>query len=196
MLNQRFIIAGFILTALVQLFVPANMIWQEESVITKGTAFHFKVAPVDPSDPFRGKYIRLDVEANKATVLGDSIWRARDEVYVSIEKGEDGFAKIQTISLTPPLDTDHFIKAEMSRWRKLGDSTIITINYPFDRYYMEESKAYPAEKVYRESARDSSKNTYGVVYIKKGKATLTDIKINDLSIQEVVKRQQAKLDSE
>ena len=64
MLNKRYLFAGFILVALLQLFVPANMIWQEEGTIQEGTEFHFKVAPVDPNDPFRGKYISLAFEAD------------------------------------------------------------------------------------------------------------------------------------
>lgn len=188
MLNQRFIFAGFILLALVQLWVPANMIWKQESVISKGTLFQFKTAPIDPSDPFRGKYIRLQFEENQATVLGTSIWSEYEEVYATIEKGKDGFARIQMISIDPPQETKNYIQVALNMRQQVGDSTILTISYPFDRYYMEESKAYPAEIIVRESTQDSTQYTTALVHVQDGKAVLTDVQINGISIQEVVQK--------
>lgn len=189
MLNKRYLFAGFILVALVQLFVPANMIWQAEGTIREGNEFHFKVAPVDPNDPFRGKYISLAFEADEITVPGNN-WAGFDEVYARIHKGKDGFAQIQDLSQSPPEDTEDFIRVAVYMMTQFKDSTAITISYPFDRYYMEESKALAAEKLYSESVSDSRQRTYGVVFVKNGKASLTDVRINDLSIQEAVARQQ------
>lgn len=52
----------FVLVAALQLFIPAQMILKQETILKKGTAYKFKAQPVDPSDPFKGKYINLNYE--------------------------------------------------------------------------------------------------------------------------------------
>ena len=52
----------FIVVGLVQLFVPANMILNEETILKSGTVYKFKTRPVDPNDPFKGKYINLNYQ--------------------------------------------------------------------------------------------------------------------------------------
>ena len=52
---------------------------------------------------------------------------------------------------------------------------------------MEETKAKPAEDVYRKAHRDSlPNNIYGLVYIKDGEAVLKDVIINGMSISKYV----------
>ena len=53
---------------------------------------------------------------------------------------------------------------------------------PFDRFYMEESKAPKAEKVYNAANSDQRKETYALVYIKDGTAVLNDVIIDGQSI--------------
>jgi len=50
--NKQILI--FALVALAQLYVPAKMVWNQESILEEGTEYKFKTAPVDPNDPFRG----------------------------------------------------------------------------------------------------------------------------------------------
>ena len=63
---------------------------------------------------------------------------------------------------------------------------MLAIDYPFDRYYMEESKAYDAELTYRKSQLDTSQIAYALVSIKDGEAVLKDVLINGVSIREIV----------
>ena len=57
-----FLCFGLLVAA--QLYVPASMILGRENTIKAGKEFQFRVAPIDPNDPLRGKYIRLDYEDN------------------------------------------------------------------------------------------------------------------------------------
>ena len=57
--TKKIIFPAFILLVLVQLFVPANMILEQEDILKNGTPYKFKTAPIDPYDPFRGKYVWL-----------------------------------------------------------------------------------------------------------------------------------------
>lgn len=176
----------FVLVALVQLYVPAKMIWDREDVLDTGTEYKFKTAPVDPYDPFRGKYITLSYEENEATVADEEEWTPGESAYVLLTTDADGFAKIRSVSKTRPVDDQDYIKAKV--WMVTGrDTTSLLIDYPFDRYYMEESKADEAEVTYRESQQDTTKVTYALVSVKNGDAVLRDVLIDGMSIREIVK---------
>ena len=187
--SKKLLLTAFILVALVQLYVPAKMIWDKENVIETGIEYKFKAAPIDPSDPFRGKYITLNYDENTAIVSDGQDWVLGESIYVSLTTDNLGFAKIKSVSKTKPTDNESFIKAKV-RFSSGNSSNKLTIDYPFDRYYMEESKAYDAELIYRQSQQDTNQVTYALVSIKNGDAVLKDVLIDGTSIREIVKENQ------
>ena len=187
--SKKLLLTAFILVALVQLYVPAKMIWDKENVIETGIEYKFKTAPIDPSDPFRGKYITLNYDENTAIVSDGQNWVLGESIYVSLTTDNLGFAKIKSVSKTKPTDNESFIKAKV-RFSSGNSSNKLTIDYPFDRYYMEESKAYDAELIYRQSQQDTNQVTYALVSIKNGDAVLKDVLIDGTSIREIVKENQ------
>lgn len=184
--NKTIFFSAFILVALVQLYVPAKMIWDREDVIKTGEEYKFKTAPVDPNDIFRGKYIALNFEDNTFPVNNDKDWKWNDEIYVGLSKDNEGFAQIVSVSRELPADEVDYFKATVSSYY----DNAITINFPFERFYMEESKALPAEKMYNSMQRDASKTTYALVSVKNGQSVLRDVLIDGVSIGELVKREQ------
>ena len=76
--------------ALVQLYVPAAMILEREEVLATGKAYKFRVAPVDPNDPFRGKYITLRYRHNTIQVADAGQWESGQEVYVLLRRDRAG----------------------------------------------------------------------------------------------------------
>ncbi|GLU42962.1 GDYXXLXY domain-containing protein [Allomuricauda sp. NBRC 101325] len=186
--KKKTTIALFALVVLAQLFVPAKMIWDQEDVIRTGTEYKFKTAPVDPNDPFRGKYITLSFDHNTVEVEKTEDWHQGDEVYAIISNGKDGFAHIDSIAKEKPLKNQDYLKAEIGF--STGISNKVSIDYPFDRFYMEESKAEDAEYTYWSSQRDSTKITYALVSIKNGQAVIKDVMIDGVSIVELVKKEQ------
>ncbi len=62
--TKKLLLVAFILVALAQLYVPTKMILNRENVLANGTDFKFRTAPIDPNDPFRGKYVNLQYENN------------------------------------------------------------------------------------------------------------------------------------
>ena len=175
---------------MIQLFVPAQMIFSKEGIIENGTAYKFKTRPIDPNDPFRGKYITLQYDIN-ALKTDDTLWQSKDEAYVYLIKDAYGFAQPKKVS-REKLDFDEdYVIAEVSWYNK--NKQEVSVNLPFNRYYMEESKAYDAEVAYREAQRDSlPDNTYALVYIKDGEAVLADVLIDDVSIKDYVQKEQIK----
>ena len=78
----------------------------------------------------------------------------------------------------------------------IGKGSKISIDYPFDTYYMEESKAYDAELTYQRSQLDSTQITFALVHIKNGKAVLKNVLIDGVPIREIVKKEHLKNESE
>ncbi|MCT4638134.1 MAG: GDYXXLXY domain-containing protein [Bacteroidales bacterium] len=185
MQKKKIIILVFILVALTQLYIPASMIWEKEDIIESGTEFKFRTAPVDPSDPFRGKYITLNYKDNTFKCTDESLWKKGDKAFVSLITDKDGFAKIGDVSKHKPEDNNSYLKAKIGHVTQDG-SNMLTIEYPFNRFYMEESKAELAEILYQMVQRDSSATTYALVVIKKGNAVLKDVLIDEVSIVDKV----------
>lgn len=185
MIKKKILLSVFILVALVQLFVPAKMILDREDILDMGKEYKFKTEPIDPNDPFRGKYITLRYEENMIEIQNEKDWIRGEIIYVFLTTDNEGFAKIKSVSKENPTDNQDFLKTKVSHVTGNG-SNKLTIDYPFDRYYMEESKAYDAELTYRKSQLDTSQIAYALVSIKDGEAVLKDVLINGVSIREIV----------
>lgn len=188
---KKYIIPLFFLIILVQLVVPAKMIFDQEQLIKYGKEFKFRTAPVDPNDPFRGKYIALNFKENTIDVAHYEKWEKGEDVYACIEEDENGFAKLNYVSHQKP-EHKHYILSTIQNVKTSMDENNITTNveiriqYPFNRYYMEESKAKAAEDLYRKSTADQKTLTYALVNVKEGKATLKDVIIDNKSIKDIV----------
>lgn len=185
--NHKVLLPAFILLALVQLYVPASMILAQEKILKYGKEYKFKTAPIDPNDPFRGKYITLNYEDNTIKIPKESNWERGEVLYAVLKTDDDGFAKIQSVSKERPTGNPDFLKTKASYVSAFADSSELTIEYAFDRFYMEESKAPAAEQAYMESSRDARRSAYALVNIKDGEAVLKDVLIDGISIREIVK---------
>lgn len=170
---------AFILLALAQLFVPAKMIFDKEEVLSTGKEFKFRIAPVDPYDAFRGKYITLLYKDNHVVVKNKFSWKPGETAYAVLEQDSAGFARISSLSKQEPWDGSDFIQVSIGY--HLGASEVL-INYPFDRFYMEESKAYSAEQAYNQAARDTSKTAWALVKVKDGEAVLQEVMLDGVPI--------------
>lgn len=178
--------SALILTAGVQLYVPAKMIWDREEILNDGKEYKFETAPIDPTDPFRGKYITLSYEEDEIEVSQAADWINGESIYVLLEEGDDGYAKISSIAKHEPSATQDFVKAKV---RFTQPSGIVHVTYPFDRYYMDEFKAYEAEQTYASAQRDTAKHTaYALLSILKGQAVIKEVMIDDTPIKELVER--------
>ncbi|MGK0379950.1 MAG: putative membrane-anchored protein [Patiriisocius sp.] len=186
MISKKILLSVFILVALAQLFVPAKMILDREDILETGTEYKFKTEPIDPNDPFRGKYINLNYKEDAIEIQNEMEWLRGETIYVFLTTDNQGFAKIQSVSKENPNNEQAYLKTKVDYVTSNG-SNKLTLYLPFDRYYMEESKAYDAELAYRESQVDTNKVAYALVIIKEGEAVLKDVFIDGVSIREIVK---------
>jgi uncharacterized membrane-anchored protein len=190
MKTKYILLATFLIVVAAQLYVPASMIMDQEETIATGKTYRFETRPIDPNDPFRGKFVFLDYKEESFTLPDSVNFSYNEEVYVRIYEDERGFAKISDVTKESPGQDVDYVQATVSYPNYYNDSTRLTINYPFNRFYMEEYKAPEAEKIYFESQRDSLKTSWAVVKIKEGNAVLEDVMIDGTSIADIVKAQQ------
>ena len=188
--KTAYIFGAFVVLALVQLFVPANMILNREQVLKSGVAYKFKTRPIDPNDPFRGKYITLDYELNSFETK-DTTWVSGQPFYLYLKNDSLGYATIDTISKIVLKEKNDYIKSKVARYYYAGND--VNFDLPFDRFYMEETKAYDAEVLTRAAVRDTSKTTYALVYIKAGEAVLADVLVNNVSVIDLVEKKKEAL---
>jgi len=186
---SKLALPAFVLMVLVQLYVPGRMIFQKEQVIMDGKEFRFRTAPIDPNDPFRGKYITLSFNANEVKVQDSVDWYTGDPVFVYLTTDSAGYAFIQSVTKDQPFELDDYVNATVDYVIADTVSTVF-ISYPFDRFYMEESKAPAAEQIYNEAAVDTNQVAYAVVMIKSGEAVVRDVMIDGVSILDLIKKQQ------
>lgn len=184
-MNRKHIISiAFVLLILAQWYVPGKMIWENERAWLLGTTHHFKTAPVDPIDIFRGKYIDLSFEGIIVKVQNAGDWTEGEEVYGILSTDPDGYSYISSLVKNKPAKDVECLRLSI-RYVPGSGRDEVHIDFPFNRFYMEESKALPAELSYRESSRDSTSTTYAVVSILDGEAVLKDVMIDGVPIKEV-----------
>lgn len=172
-------------TFLLQWFVPLNMIMQQETILKEGTTFKFKTEPIDPNDPFRGKFVVLNYIADRVEVTDGQQWFHGEPVFAKIREGADGFAEVAGLEKVAPINNSNYVKAEIGG--VYGENpTIVNLIYPFERFYMEETKAPKAEVMFRDLWRDSTTNVYGLVVINEGRAALEDVLVDGVSIRDAV----------
>ena len=178
--NTR-ILGLFCCVAAAQLAVPAAMILRRETTLHEGRLFKFRTAPVDPYDAFRGRYVALSIEGLDVPVPSGVELTRNQRVYVRIEEGEDGFAKLASITLDRP-DGDAYVQARTA-WPRSGT---VRLRVPFDRYYMDEEDAPEAERAYREHSGRGKRDAYVAVRVKKGFAVIEELYVGGEPIGEFV----------
>ena len=187
MYNKKILWIGFVLMLLLQLWAPAAMIFDRESVLKNGRSFKFRSAPVDPNDPFRGKYIVLRFEAATYRPPTPGQWEAGEKVFVQVKEDSAGFARIAALHKKMPEPANDIIEATID-YVGYDSSKEVFIEWPFKRFYMEESKAYPAELAYNKAAADTAQKTFALVKVKQGTAVLENVYINEHPISYYIKK--------
>ena len=175
------LIPVLVVVAAGQLAIPAYMIHRQETTLREGRAYKFKTAPVDPYDAFRGRYVALRFEQDHAPWHGPTkIVPYQVKAYAHVEEGTNGFAVVREITPQPPFTGDYFKVQVNYHGYGVGDGAETNMAYfamPFDRYYMEETKAPEAERAYWANNRRGSTNqsTYALVRVRNGYAALENV---------------------
>jgi uncharacterized membrane-anchored protein len=175
----------------IQLALPFKMIRDKENILRNGELFKFKTRPIDPIDPFQGRYVRLGFKkdhilCNEDEIIGLS---HKQPIYAFIKTDHDGFAYFSGWSYEQPA-SGVYLKTRY-RWKytvpEHGSSTRsfkgISIQIPFDRYYMDEAKAPRAERIARDTNQTS--NCWVNVRILNGIAVIEEVFAEGQSLRDL-----------
>lgn len=175
--------AFFGVMVVIQLLIPAQMIYSKNQIKYNGITYKFELEAIDPNDPFRGKYIILNPKESHVTSPNKDA-ALRGDIYANFKIDSLGYANVTEVSATAP-DHNNYLKVKSHRYGSTDTTQTLRINYPFDRYYMNEHKALTAEKLTRAAVRDSAQTCYAEVAIYKGQFSLLAVKINGVDIEEL-----------
>lgn len=173
MKKRALLILGLLLAA--QLLIPAAMIVKHERILRTGELYRFKTRPIDPADPWQGRYVQLqfDEAVRYQTQSSQPVPERNERVFVILGTDADGFCQIKGWSRTKP-KSGNYLKLTY---------TGFPLRLPFNRFYMEESQAPRAETLAREATR--STNCWANVRILNGDARIEDVLIGGTSLREL-----------
>lgn len=173
----------FAVLAIVQIFVPVYMIWHRETTLRDGRQFRFRTAPVDPYDAFRGRFVALQMQQNAAPIPDDEKLTFNQKVFAHLEEDSAGFARIVKVTSDRPTG-DAYVQCRVST---MTDS-LVYLQFPFDRYYMDEEDAPAAEAAYFAHSRREVQDVFVTVRVKEGFAVVEELYITGMPIREFLKK--------
>jgi uncharacterized membrane-anchored protein len=205
---------ALLVTALLQIAAVTWMIASREIVLATGIEVKFETRPVDPADPFRGRYVALSFDASDFASEAD-LDPDSGPLYAILDIDQDHYATITAIHTSPPAEAPYLT---ITKWHRTwfaaapvpaanatatteaveADTTTPQANHyfltlPFDRYYMNEKAAPLAEAAYREALQQASadpagpKGNYLAVRIRSGKAVARQLYIAGRPVEELLK---------
>lgn len=175
----------FAIAALAQWAAPLSQIWTHEQTLTQGTLIKLKCSAPDPYDPLRGRYLAVRPEQREASVPADMKLQRGMQVYATLTTGADGLATISSLSLTPPASSG-YIRLKVSYEFGNPEDDKIGIEWPFDRFYLNEKLAPEADKWFAENIR-SAKGIIAEVRVLNGRAVLADLSLDGKPFREILK---------
>lgn len=172
----------FAIAAVAQWAAPLSQIWTHEQVLTQGTLIKLKCSAPDPYDPLRGRYLAVRPEQRVARVPAGMKLERGMHVFGTLTTGADGLATISNLSLTPPTSGD-YIRLKAGHIYG-GDEA--NIEWPFDRFYINEKLAPEADKWFAENIR-TDKGIIAEVRVLNGRAVLADLSLDGKPFREILK---------
>ncbi|HEY1075882.1 MAG TPA: GDYXXLXY domain-containing protein [Fontimonas sp.] len=180
---SRAVLLGLAVLCLVQWSIPLALIQRGQTALAQGTPYKFRTAPVDPSDPFRGRYVTLDFQAALVpSAQVEATLYEGQRGYASIRIDAQGFAQLHAVRATEPATGDYL--PVTLQWK---DHEQARLRLPFDRYYLDEAQAPQVEQRYRESnlrlgpddvPAPDPRPTYATVRVLDGYAVLENLVLN------------------
>jgi len=157
---------------LLQIGLPALQILRYEQTLHAGETIRLRTQPVDPYDPFRGRYVRLSFGNWSVPVEGTAPASSRrlEHLYVRFTNDPAGFACASVASYTAP-EAGPYLRVPYRGY--VGDS--VNLSPPFDRFYANEERAPELERLYREAHAAGRSNTYALVRVLGGRGVIADL---------------------
>lgn len=173
----------FAALAIAQLFIPIRMIISKERMFSEGVAYKFRIVPVDPYDPFMGRYIVLHFELSTYEMYEgrEPVFEPGQEVYVYLTTDSEGYAAIYSVDSQCTMEGDCLlVKVEYDHGNAL------LLNFPFNRYYMTEDAAQAAERAYNRLSGDRER-MYALVRVMDGEGAIEGVYVDGVRLEDYLR---------
>lgn len=184
MSKRSLLLVAFAAMAVIQLSVPAWVLVRRELTLRNGRQFNFRTQPVDPADVFRGRYVQLRLEPDSVLVPDAGKWEYNQRAYAVLAVDSNGYAVVTGLRRDRPTDVESIMVRIGWHDVRVGE---VRINWPMDRYYMEEGKAPAAETAYREHSSRTNRNCHAAVMVLGANAVIAELYIDGRPIKEYLK---------
>lgn len=201
--KKKLLLALFLLTMAVGLYYPAAKIIRFEFPLVPPAIIRFNVALYDPYDPFRGRYVAINVPRVQVAIARDAdskpAFGLDSRLYAVIEPDEKGIAKIVDLVKKPQagkinLRLDRYSVYYASRNKDEAGYDTYYVSFPFNRFYMNEKLAPEAERVFMQVTRGGGVDGRCQIVVKiyrDGSHAIDGMEIDGISIHEFLRKEQA-----
>lgn len=172
----------FVVVSLAQWAAPLWRIHTYEQILAHGMLIKLKCSAPDPYDPLRGRYLAIRPEQQQIKVPENLRLQEGMSFYAGFSTGDDGLTTLSGVSFTPP-EKGESIRL---RTRYYVHGSNIWIDWPFERFYLNEKLAPEADLWLAENIR-SAKGVIAEVRVLNGKAVLADLSLDGKSFREILK---------
>lgn len=171
----------FVALALAQIAVAGRAIFLSELTLRNGDVYRFRLAPVDPVDAFRGRYVALRFAEDRAPVADHTPDLAREKVYVPLVVNDEGFATFGAAILEAPEDGAYLRFQSGVEFLDDDGERRLSLALPFRRYYMTEKLA---KEVDRSLWRRGIRPAWVTVRVRAGLGVIEDLYVDGLPVRE------------
>lgn len=162
------------------------MIVEREYILRNGQQLKFMAAPVDPYDAFRGRYVSIGFKNSNVSTTTGEVYKSGQTVYVLLEQDDQGFSSFSCVTTKQPESGIYF----KTKVRYTSSNNTVSVEIPFNRYYMEEKLAPLAETAYRKNSNAKDSKVYITVRILAGSTVLERLYIGDKTVEDFLKEAQ------
>lgn len=179
---------AFAAAVIAQWAVPLVGVRKHERTLAEGAPVRIRCQAPDPYDMLRGRYLAVRLQPDtipRPEALKDRQLERGQTLYLLLEKDADGLHTATTAVLERPGGDAPFVKARLS-WGEWAGSDTIGIEWPVDRFYLNEKVAPEADRWYAETVRGKD-GVIADLRLLDGRLVIEDLTYQGTPFREILK---------
>jgi hypothetical protein len=182
--------SAFAAAVIAQWAVPLVGVMQHERTLNEGVPVRMRCAAPDPYDMLRGRFLAVRLIPTEVPRPGSTTDRepsAGQPIFLLLEKDAAGLHHVARAMLERPASGVLYVKARVrGHWQGSGN---IGIEWPVDRYYLNEKLAPEADKWYAETVRDSD-GVIAELRVLEGRMVIEDLTYKGIPFRKILRGRQ------
>ena len=164
----------FWLAVALQVLILLGIVGRHQYTLATGTPILLKTAPVDPWDPFRGDYVRLNYEISSLTkdkvAMTGSPYRRGQSVWVTVAKGQEFWSAVAVSDKRPAVQNGQvalraIVEFDNSAWDPApGEPRTMPqlfVRYGIEQFYVPEGEGKDLETRQRDMTVQALVDRFG-----------------------------------